>query len=958
MEIKNYYLLLELSLDPPEEDPDVIEAAIKQKQALWSKNRNHPTKATQAQQYIGLIPEIRKVMFDDSLREKEAREAKTFLLDQEKEAFAKIDRHLAMVLSKGSANKKDIAKLAQIDDIEEEKLQKRLSQREKPLRVSGQLENLFNAGKLTDKQVARLAKSVGVDKQKIQGLVKKKENARFQEIEYYLGRCSRRGYIITAEIGQLAQLYKLKEDQILRRVKCPIRKKGDPKADKPKPIDRTVEKLIEDKLKIIGKSSLYDFLGMSPGSDLESLQQQAKKKEAEVRGIGLKDAFTTAGGALAGHCIAIFKTEENRRGYDLARTLSRLEDLNSDIEVAALEGKIRPASHTLLVRTAIGMGMDIGEAHEYIEGYCRTKKLKVPKKKTKPAKSRAPLMWATGIILVLLAAVGIFVSAKTLQENRIKNAYLEALQAAEGQPELEGKEVILQNFLKYHEPSEYTQRAENKIQDIQKQIDERDYRDAADRAASLTANGDFNQAIAAYEEYLQDHPDGGHAAEIRKLVAETSNRIDDQDYEALKSIDETDSEERIKAYTSYFEAHPDGRHTDEVKAMISSYLDRYYDDLKRNLETCESNEDWGACIELSKEFIARFKNTEQAADAEGLIKKYENKLQIRSDLTEMKEKAARMGTDFVGARAIYLEYIEGNPELPSYLKRLLVDEVKILDKKIEEQNRAEQEWEEALAFSGDLNAPLSDRIQKLDRFINKYPNGLHREEAGAILDRLRKEKALEDQRLRAEREEREWRELLGYAQNSRISLSDRITRLDGYIRQNSGGKYVTSAKTLSSQLREQLNREEERLRRERAEQARRRQARERISALIRGSGGRYVDNGNGVVADTKTGLMWTMLDAAFELNRCVNYQSALQYAENLTTGGYQDWRLPTVAELQGILKASPFFPTTNPKWFWSSETFWHGWNKKAVIVTSKPETRLEKETMEVEKCGSALAVRR
>jgi len=959
MEIKNYYLLLELSIDPPEEDPDVIEAAIKKKQALWSKNRTHPTKATQAQQLIGLIPEIRQVMSDESLRKREAKEAKAILLDQEKDAYTRIDRHLAILVGQGSVHKNEIAKLALIDDIDEEKLQQRLASREKPLKVSGQLENLFNTGRISDKQVNKLAKSVGVKKEKIQDLVQKKERARFQEIDYYLGRCSRRGYVTTDEIGELARIYDLKEDQVLRRVRCPIRKKGDPKADKPKPLDKTVEKQIEDKLNIVGKSSLYEFLELSPGADLESLQNKSKKKEAEVRRIGQKDAFTTASGALAGLCITVFKTEENRRGYDLARTLSRLEELNGDIEVAGMDGKIRPELYTLLIRTAVKMGMDIGEAHEYIQGYCRTRKIALAKKKKKvTAANRGPLMWATAVILVLLVAVGVFVSAKTLQENRLKSAYLEALQAAESQPELEGREVILQNFLKYNEPSEYTQRAENKIQDIRVRIDERDYQKMRDRAAVPPPDGDYAPVIAAYEAYLQDHPRGAHAAEARQKLAEIKNRIEDRDFEALKTIDETDSEARIQAYNAYFEAYPEGRHIEEVNAMVSDLLDRYYAELKQNLETCEANEDWETCIELSNDFIAKFRNTEQATDAEGLIKKYENKQQIRSDLTEMKEKAAGMGTDYYGARALYLEYIEGNPELPSYLKRLLVKEVKILDQKIEAQNRAEREWEEALAFSGDLNAPLVDRIRKMERFIAKYPNGLHVEEAGTVLERLKKEKALEDQRLAMEREEREWRELISYAQNGQVSLSNRITRLEGFLRQNPKSRYVSTARTLLSQLQEQLRLEEERLRRERAERRRRQQAQERIGAAIRNSGGRYVDNGNGTITDTKTGKMWTMLDAAFESNRCLKYQPAVQYVENLRTGGYRDWRLPTVAELQTILKTSPFFPTTGSTWFWTTETFSHGWNKKTLIVSSKPETRLEKEAVGVEQCGSALAVRR
>ena len=88
MEKPNYYLLLELSLDPPEADPKVIEEAIKKKQSEWSRYRNHPTKATVAQQNISMIPDIQKTMGDEKLRKKEAKAAQVILKKKEEKRFA------------------------------------------------------------------------------------------------------------------------------------------------------------------------------------------------------------------------------------------------------------------------------------------------------------------------------------------------------------------------------------------------------------------------------------------------------------------------------------------------------------------------------------------------------------------------------------------------------------------------------------------------------------------------------------------------------------------------------------------------------------------------------------------------------------------------------------------------------------------------------------------------------
>ena len=67
---ENYYVILELSIDPPENDLDIIEKTIQSKKAEWSRMRNHPTKGLQAQKYINMIPNIQEVMLSDELTQK------------------------------------------------------------------------------------------------------------------------------------------------------------------------------------------------------------------------------------------------------------------------------------------------------------------------------------------------------------------------------------------------------------------------------------------------------------------------------------------------------------------------------------------------------------------------------------------------------------------------------------------------------------------------------------------------------------------------------------------------------------------------------------------------------------------------------------------------------------------------------------------------------------------------
>jgi hypothetical protein len=86
---------------------------------------------------------------------------------------------------------------------------------------------------------------------------------------------------------------------------------------------------------------------------------------------------------------------------------------------------------------------------------------------------------------------------------------------------------------------------------------------------------------------------------------------------------------------------------------------------------------------------------------------------------------------------------------------------------------------------------------------------------------------------------------------------------------------------------------------------------------------RFVDNGNGIVTDTITGLLW-LRDEGGEMN----WNAAVDYCNSLSLGGYRDWRLPDVEELETIVdknKSNPsidtlYFPHAHSWRYWTSYT--------------------------------------
>jgi hypothetical protein len=64
--------------------------------------------------------------------------------------------------------------------------------------------------------------------------------------------------------------------------------------------------------------------------------------------------------------------------------------------------------------------------------------------------------------------------------------------------------------------------------------------------------------------------------------------------------------------------------------------------------------------------------------------------------------------------------------------------------------------------------------------------------------------------------------------------------------------------------------------------------------------GRFQNNGDGTVTDTKSGLTW--IQAPIE--KTMSYEDAQQYADNFEFAGSSSWRLPSFAELEGMMKCS------------------------------------------------------
>ncbi len=98
-----------------------------------------------------------------------------------------------------------------------------------------------------------------------------------------------------------------------------------------------------------------------------------------------------------------------------------------------------------------------------------------------------------------------------------------------------------------------------------------------------------------------------------------------------------------------------------------------------------------------------------------------------------------------------------------------------------------------------------------------------------------------------------------------------------------------------------------------------------------------------IVTDTNTGLQWQDDVIAWS-----SWNQAINYCENLTLGGYSDWRLPNINELKSIVDRSTFEPAIADVFslhesasYWSSTTDASTTSKAQIVNFVEGEVRSE-----------------
>jgi len=385
-------------------------------------------------------------------------------------------------------------------------------------------------------------------------------------------------------------------------------------------------------------------------------------------------------------------------------------------------------------------------------------------------------------------------------------------------------------------------------------------------------------------------------------------------------------------------------------------------------------------IMLLEKFVSSYADSEYAKKAGANIK------QIKNTVEEQFFKQLQTDTKLFAEQGQYAKAITTSQNhLKKFPNGRYVKEVtkKISDLKREHEEKDFQQLQDLGLLSSDK------KIRVYTQFLKHHPQGVRAKKVQQRIQDMAEEYYIFIKRKISSLEEQEkWGKCIqmcttyieAYPKNER---ANEFKKLQAYFQERSrdwqlfsmlkqkaaqlGDDFAAARQIYEDHLRaypsfyekkraeseiEKLNQQEDSIRLE--------ALREKIRSKLKDLGNRFDETQPGVIKDKKTGLSWSMLDSYNALQSCLDYETTLEYADQLNLGGYSDWRVPSEKELAAIYKTQPFFPVLQENWYWTSESFkrWDGgWRKDVKVVTSHQETNWKTIRQDSLECGAVRAVR-
>jgi hypothetical protein len=473
--------------------------------------------------------------------------------------------------------------------------------------------------------------------------------------------------------------------------------------------------------------------------------------------------------------------------------------------------------------------------------------------------------------------------------------------AVEAEADTDRAVALLEEFIAAGPDDKFAARARERIAALQATAQKRWLDQLAAEVDALPRDAAFEaSAQQIYGRYLERYPDGEYVREVKNRIASLPEQLEQYYYRQVQESQDQGPKAKMTAYRRYLKAVPDGSNRSEVEKAMNDLVYEQLRDLEIEIRRCQMEGDRPRCLKRCDEFLAVFATPSTART----VREWRAELRAEQDMADLEAQMASLQDKPDQMRRALQRFIQERPNSP------VIEEAKLRLSVIDQQVSEQQQWKKIEAIGRDRSRPVFERIEAIDSYLSMAKNEALRRDAIDLKEALEKEYAAELQRRRAAEAERLRQSQLAQQQAQQQQEMRRLARLNRIV-----------------------------------------------GAMLASSGGRFTDNGDGTFVDTRSGLMWCLLDSHRALGRCQDYDDARRYVSALTTGSFRNWRLPTAAELAGLYKNRPYFPDGDVPWYWTSESFATGYHEKVRVVKPDGTSELAPEYRRSTECGAVRAVR-
>ncbi|BBO75503.1 hypothetical protein DSCW_29200 [Desulfosarcina widdelii] len=343
-------------------------------------------------------------------------------------------------------------------------------------------------------------------------------------------------------------------------------------------------------------------------------------------------------------------------------------------------------------------------------------------------KRQTKLLIVLGVVIVF--ALTVTFGGRLFHKKQVGHRYEQLMEELAVTKELDGQVVLLMQYLSAYPKDAHRKELEKRLENLDAEIEKRDYERTLSDVDRLPVDEKYEKkALSLYTAFLTKYPQSRYADSINEAIGGIRQLLATAFYGKLLENPATDYLERQAAYNEYLEQFPQGAERERVEELIRELADEYYTAIAKRVDNCDAAQNWDDCIADCDRFLSVF-SEEPAVEK---VKRLRSLLEDKKDVEELTARAALIAGDFEKAKRIYTDYLAKHPDTSQ--KEAILERIEPLNSDL----AGLAEWKKTAAYASNKSTDIFKRIKRLERYIENHSSDPYIKPANKLRTQLEPE---------------------------------------------------------------------------------------------------------------------------------------------------------------------------------------------------------------------------